>query len=92
MSKKIWLAILVVAVLALVYVFCFANIFQTVYRSAIADEPEKFIPLPVFNRADYDARLLALAHISATASTTERNAGALAGKNRVSRHGRYSSF
>ncbi len=52
-----------VIVLAFVYLFFFANIFQTEYRSLAADAPEKFIPLPVFNRADYDARLLALAHL-----------------------------
>ena len=63
-SKRTWwLVEIAIVVFVLVYLFCFANIFQTIYRSAAADEPERFIPLPVFNRADYDARLLALAHL-----------------------------
>lgn len=40
------------------------------YRSEAADNPEKFIPLPALDRADYDARLLALAHIDPNATST----------------------
>ncbi len=66
MSKKVWLIGTVIVALALVYLLFFSSIFSFEYRSKMADEPEKFIPLPAFNRADYDARLLALAHISTT--------------------------
>lgn len=50
----------------LVYVLGYSNLFATEYRSAAADAAERFIPLPQFDRADYDARLLALAHVSST--------------------------
>ncbi len=40
------------------------------YRSAAADAPERFIPLPTLNKADYDTRLLALAHLPPLATTT----------------------
>jgi hypothetical protein len=59
-----------VGVAVLVYIFGFANIFATEYRSAAADMAERFIPLPALNRADYDARLLALAHVDVTAVAT----------------------
>ena len=42
----------------------------TEYRSATADLAERFIPLPVFDRADYDKRLLALAHFEPVATST----------------------
>ncbi len=48
--------------------FWFATPAASEYRSGIE---ERFIPLPAFDRADYDARLLALAHAtSTTASST----------------------
>jgi hypothetical protein len=56
---------------ALVYVAGFSNIAATEYRSAAADAAERFIPLPELNRVEYDARLLALAHVS---TTTESDA------------------
>jgi hypothetical protein len=63
-KKRVWYgAGIIVAILALVYLLFFADIFQFEYRSKAADKPEKFIPLPALNRADYDARLLALAHL-----------------------------
>jgi len=58
------------AALAVVGVLSFSNVAVTEYRSATADVPERFIPLPVLDRADYDARLLALAHVDPTATTT----------------------
>lgn len=58
-----------VGMLALVYLFGFTNIFATEYRSATANLAERFIPLPELNKADYNARLLALAHISSTTET-----------------------
>ncbi|MDD2657806.1 MAG: hypothetical protein PHD04_04085 [Candidatus Pacebacteria bacterium] len=57
-----------VAALALVYTFGYSGFVASEYRSPAADAPEKFIPLPELDKADYNARLLALAHI---ASTTE---------------------
>lgn len=53
-------------VLAIVYILFFSNLFATEYLSEAAGKPEKFIPLPEFNRVDYDARLLALAHMSSS--------------------------
>lgn len=64
-----------VAVLTLVYTFGFSPLSSSEYRLEIA---ERFIPLPVLDKQDYDARLLALAHVStttfatSTASTTPR--------------------
>jgi hypothetical protein len=49
-----------------VYLLGFSHLFAVEYRSAAADVAEKFFPLPEFNRADYDARLLALAHVSSS--------------------------
>ncbi|MFA5745215.1 MAG: hypothetical protein WC887_03315 [Candidatus Paceibacterota bacterium] len=62
-SKIHWVGIGVVAVVAIIYALGFSNLFATEYRSEAAGKPERFIPLPVFDRADYDARLLALAHL-----------------------------
>ena len=72
MSKKIWLTIggIVAFILALVYLVFFSSIFSIEYLSEAAGKPEQFFPLPVFNRADYDARLLALAHIDPQATST----------------------
>jgi hypothetical protein len=99
MSSKIyWTGIGVIVVLALVYLFGFSNFFATEYRSEAANGPERFIPLPTFNKADYDSRLLALAHMSTstlaalTASSTPYlwpvkavypNAGAILPFNRI---------
>ncbi len=52
-----------VAVLALVYTFGFSPLASSEYRS---DLVEKFIPLPEIDKADYNARLIALAHIGST--------------------------
>lgn len=59
-----------VVVLALVYTFGYSNLFATEYRSAAADAPERFIPLPVLDKVDYDTRLLALAHIATSTVAT----------------------
>jgi hypothetical protein len=37
----------------------------TEYRSAAANMAERFFPLPVLDKVDYDARLLSLAHVEA---------------------------
>lgn len=64
--KKKSLLIAVLASVAFFCVFGVSDFFMTEYRSAFADELEKFIPLPELDKAEYDARLLALAHVSTT--------------------------
>lgn len=59
-----------IAVLGLVYLFGYADISSFEYRSQAANAPERFIPLPTLDRAAYDARLLALAHVSETSTAT----------------------
>ena len=59
-----------IAVLGFVYFFGYARISSFEYRSQTASAPERFIPLPTLDRAAYDARLLALAHVSATSTAT----------------------
>ena len=48
------------------YIFFFSNLFATEYRSEMFGAIDRFIPLPELNKADYDARLVALSHISTT--------------------------
>lgn len=57
-------------VAALVYALDYSNLFVMEYRSTTADIAERFIPLPELDRADYDARLLALAHGTTTTFAT----------------------
>lgn len=57
------------AVLALVYAFGFSDLVATEYRSESFGAPERFIPLPELDKADYNARLLALARVSSTTET-----------------------
>ena len=66
MSIKKWLVYMSIATLALVYAFGYSGLVKTEYRSEVA---EQFIPLPELDTADYNARLLALAHISSTTET-----------------------
>ncbi|MBU6388589.1 hypothetical protein KGQ72_01805 [Patescibacteria group bacterium] len=56
-------------VVALVSILSYSGFVASEYRSATADGPEKFIPLPELNKADYNARMLALAHVSSTTET-----------------------
>lgn len=56
------------AVVTLVYIFGYSGLVASEYRSADADS-ERFIPLPELDKADYNARLLALAHIASTTPT-----------------------
>ena len=64
MSRKLqWMGIGALAV-TLVYLLVFADIFAFEYRSKAANGPDRFIPLPALNKADYDVRLLALAHVA----------------------------
>jgi hypothetical protein len=46
-----------------------SSLFPTEYRSAVADVAELFIPLPSLDKEDYNARMLALAHIASTTLT-----------------------
>lgn len=68
--RRISVAVLIVSIV--IYILGYSSLFSFEYRSEAANAPERFIPLPVFDRADYDARLLALAHVttSTTASTS----------------------
>src|ERR1035437_10179862 len=52
-------------------VLCFFSFATTEYRSEAANAPERFIPLPEFDKVDYDARLYALAHVSTTTLAVE---------------------
>ncbi len=64
MSKTIrWISV-GVAVLVGMYFFFFADFSSFTYRSEAFGGHERFIPLPVLNKADYVARLFALAHVS----------------------------
>ncbi|MDP2665741.1 MAG: hypothetical protein Q8P23_03885 [bacterium] len=58
-----------VAVLGIVYFFGYSGLVATEYRSETAILAERFIPLPELNKADYNARMLALAHIATTTET-----------------------
>lgn len=95
MSSVIWrTAGTGVIAFALVYVLGFSPLTLREYQSEVA---ERIIPLPTLNKADYNARLLALAHVTAsmatsTATSTPRlwpvktvypNAGALLPFNRI---------
>ena len=71
MSTKTRVASIGVATLALVYTFGFSSLSSGEYRSKIV---ERFIPLPELDTADYDARLLALAHVSTTTGSQTSNA------------------
>ncbi|OGG39829.1 hypothetical protein A2118_00200 [Candidatus Kaiserbacteria bacterium GWA2_50_9] len=69
MTTKTRVAGASIAALALVYTFGYFGFVSTEYRSEFFGAPEKFIPLPVLNKDDYNARLLALAHVSTTTET-----------------------
>ena len=64
MVTKKHAAISGIAALAIVCTLGSVDFAVTQYRSASADEPERFIPLPELDKAAYNARLLALAHIA----------------------------
>jgi hypothetical protein len=59
-----------IILLAIVYMLGFSNLFATEYRSASADVAERFFPLPQLDTKDYDARLIALAHLPTTTDMT----------------------
>lgn len=58
-----------IAAFAVVYFFGYSSLVTTEYRSETASVAERFIPLPVLDKADYNARMLALAHVSTTTET-----------------------
>ena len=69
-SKWLWRgAVIGAAILSLFYLFAFSNLFATEYRSVTADMAEKFFPLPTLDKADYDARILALAHVATSSGS-----------------------
>jgi len=57
--------------LAAVGTLSFSGLAVTEYRSAAYGAPEKFIPLPVLDKEDYNARMLALAHIAVSTSSPQ---------------------
>jgi hypothetical protein len=69
MATKLRAAGAGITVLAAVYVLGFSGLVASEYRAATADAPERFIPLPELDKADYNARMLALAHVSSTTET-----------------------
>ena len=64
MTIKTRVAGSVVATLAVVYVGGFSSLVAMEYRSETARVTERYIPLPELDKVDYNARLLALAHVS----------------------------
>lgn len=70
MSALLRSAIIAIAVSGLVYTFGYSGLVTAEYNSAAADVAERFIPLPTLDKADYDMRLLALAHVSTSTSAT----------------------
>jgi hypothetical protein len=52
------------AVFACVYFFGYAGLASFEYRSGAFGAAERFVPLPKLDKADYAARLFALAHVS----------------------------
>ena len=67
MPRLIWEAAIVAGVVGLVYLVGYSNVFSTEYISKIE---ARFIPLPTLDKVDYDARLLTLAHIPLSATTS----------------------
>lgn len=65
MTTKIQVVGAVIAVGALIYTFGFSSLVATEYRSATADAEGRFIP-PELDKADYNSRMLALAHVASS--------------------------
>src|SRR3990167_81600 len=66
MTTKLQVAGVSIAALGIFYIAGFSGLVAAEYRSVTADAPERYIPLPELDKADYNARLLALAHMSST--------------------------
>jgi hypothetical protein len=74
MMKRVTLrhaAIAGVVACTVVVALGFTGLAMSEYRSAAADELERFIPLPALDRADYDARLARLAHVATSTLAAE---------------------
>ncbi len=69
MNTKVRVTLIVVVILGLVYLLGFSGFVASEYLSEAANSPERFIPLPTLDKADYNARMLALAHITIATST-----------------------
>lgn len=70
MRLNIQLTALSVVVGVVLYLLVFSNLFASEYHSKAADLIQRFVPLPVLDTADYDARLLALAHLDRPITST----------------------
>ena len=69
MSTKVRVIGTGVAALVALYTLSYSGLVALEYRSGAVGAPERFIPLPELNKADYNARMLALAHIASTTET-----------------------
>jgi hypothetical protein len=70
MKEKVLAATAIVAVLVVGYLLFVSRIAASEYRSKAADLVGRFIPLPAFDVADYDRRLLRLAHVPLSTTTS----------------------
>lgn len=70
MREKILAATAIVAVLVVGYLLFVSRIAASEYRSKAHDLVGRFIPLPALDTADYDRRLLRLAHIPLSTTTS----------------------
>ena len=66
MRTRGWIIGAGVTALVLAYVGMYSDLVTSEYRSLTAGESEQFIPLPELDKADYNARMLALAQVSST--------------------------
>ncbi|MDO8594774.1 MAG: hypothetical protein Q7R93_04670, partial [bacterium] len=78
MSTKTRVAGASIAAFAVVYAFGYSGLVATEYRSETASVAERFIPLPELNKADFNARMLALAHFDISTSTVIYDSAAAA--------------
>lgn len=65
LKRGIWIGI---TTLALIYVLFLSSLFRMEYLSSTS---ERFIPLPTLDKVEYDARLLALAHMTTSTSSSQ---------------------
>ena len=70
MADKILATTAIIAVVVVGYLQFFSRISATEYRSKAADLVGRFIPLPKLDTTDYDRRLLRLAHIPLSTTTS----------------------
>lgn len=70
MIHKVLTATAVVVVLVVSYLLVFSRIAASEYRSKAADLVGRFIPLPALDTAEYDRRLLRLAHVPLSTTTS----------------------